>query len=74
MSTQQTATQTENLPSIPQAKGDSFIAIAQGACDYSVEVIPVGREDEKFGQMMCLCTQEGAIYITKEQAKAFFGL
>lgn len=52
-------------------QGTKFKAMAQGKADYEVEVIPVS--DGKHGTMMCVCTEEGAIYITKEQAKGFFG-
>jgi hypothetical protein len=61
---------TEHLPT---KFNEPFKAMAQGICDYSVDVIPLKGKDE-FGTMMCVCAEEGAIYITKEQAKIFFGL
>ena len=44
----------------------SFLANAQGAGDYQVEVVKVNDK-------MTICAEEGAIYITKEQAAKFFG-
>jgi hypothetical protein len=49
-----------------------FKAMAQGRVDYSVDVIPV-ESNGNFGTMMGICTEEGAVYITKQQAKEFFG-
>lgn len=47
-----------------------FKAMAQGKFDYSVNVIPI--TSPKHGTMMCVCSDEAAIYITKEQAAKFF--
>ncbi len=49
-----------------------FEASAQGKCDYKVDVIPI--KDVHGQPMMCICADEGAIYVTEEQAKKFFGL
>jgi len=50
---------------------EPFIAFAQGQTDYTVDVIRAHTED---GDMMAICTPDGAIYISKSQAMAFFGL
>ncbi len=49
-----------------------FKAMAQGEVDYSVDVFPI--ESTEFGSMMTIGAQEGAIYITKEQAMQFWNL
>ena len=54
-------------------KHKEFKALAQGKSDYEVEVIPI-KSNGRFGTMMCVCADEGAIYVTKQQAKEFFGL
>lgn len=48
-----------------------FRAMAQGEVDYTVEVVAIANRKET---PMTICAQEGAIYITKAQAMAFFGL
>lgn len=48
-------------------KYQDFVADAQGATDYTVEVFAVN-------QKMVIATSDGAVYITKEQAMNFFGL
>ena len=53
-----------NLPLVPFG---AFKAMAQGERDFLTEVISVNK-------MMVVSTSEGAIYITKEQAIAFFGI
>ena len=52
------------------SKGKSFIAMAQGEVDYGVDVICINSEE--FGDMMTIMAQEGAFYITKDQAHKFF--
>ena len=52
-------------------KNKEFKAMAQGKCDYSVDVMPIPSKE--YGTMMCVCSEEAAIYITKEQAAKFFG-
>lgn len=59
----------ETVPGEPY--GD-FWAMAQGACDYLEKVICIDG-DARWGKLMTICTPEAAIYITREQAKAFFG-
>lgn len=49
-----------------------FQAMAQGEHDYSVDVFPIAHPT--YGTLMVIGAQEGAIYITREQAKEFFGL
>ena len=51
--------------------GSGFEAMDQGVVDYTVDVIPVNGVA---GTIMGLPTEEGCVYITKEQAKDFFGL
>jgi hypothetical protein len=50
---------------------EQFKAMAQGKADYSVDVMPV--KSTEYGTLMCVCSDEAAIYITKEQAAKFFG-
>lgn len=52
-------------------KNKEFQAMAQGKSDYSVDVMPIGSKE--YGTMMCVCSEEAAIYITREQAAKFFG-
>lgn len=54
------------LGELPTEPYGSFLANAQGAGDYQVEVVKVNNK-------MTICAEEGAIYITKEQAAKFFG-
>lgn len=61
--------QTQTQPRFPFL---SFKALAQGEVDYAVDVIHTRLPGQ--GDRMTICAQEGAIYITREQAKAFFGL
>lgn len=51
---------------------EQFDAMAQGRCDYTIQVIATSTP--KFGTMMTICATEEAVYITKEQAMKFFGL
>lgn len=53
-------------------KHSEFNALAQGQVDYTIPVIPIKLKEH--GLVMCIATPEAAIYVTKEQAKAFFGL
>jgi len=46
--------------------------MAQGKVDYELEVIRVYTKQS--GDMMTIVTEEGAIYVTKEQAMKFWGL
>lgn len=48
-----------------------FQALAQGKCDYTLKVIPVANDGETL--MTVLATEE-AVYISKAQVMAFFGL
>ena len=64
--------ENEELTSpIEPVVSEQFTAMAQGEADYSVDVIPV--ECAEYGILMCICSEEAAIYITKEQAAKFFG-
>lgn len=49
-----------------------FLAMAQGIVDFSVQVFP--SYVEEYGTMMVIPTSDGFVYITKEQARVFFGL
>jgi hypothetical protein len=53
--------------SLPEGKETPFQAFGQGVEDFSVDVIPVNHS-------MAICTEDGAIYIDKEQAATFFDL
>lgn len=59
----------QNIPTNPET---GFKVMVQGVADYQLEAVPISCED--FGVMICICSEEGAIYITKDQAKAFFDL
>ena len=48
-------------------KHQEFFANAQGIVDYTVPVFAVNND-------MVIATEEGAVYITKEQAMKFFNL
>ncbi len=47
-----------------------FEAMVQGEYDYNTEVFAM--ESDRYGKMMVICTEEGAIYITRYQAETFF--
>lgn len=53
--------------SLPEGKETPFQAFGQGSVDFSVDVIPVNHS-------MAICTEDGAIFIDKEQAATFFDL
>lgn len=54
-------------------KYQSFMATQQGPFgDWLVEVFGVINENR--GTMMCVPTEQGPVYITKQQAMDFFGL
>lgn len=48
-----------------------FQALAQGKCDYTLKVVPIANEGET---LMTILATEEAVYISKAQAMAFFGL
>lgn len=48
-----------------------FDALAQGKCDYTLKVIPIANNGET---LMTILATEEAVYISKAQAMAFFGL
>ena len=56
---------------VPENLGD-FLAMAQGRTDYVVNVICTRCSEH--GELMTICATEEAVYITREPAKAFFGL
>jgi len=56
-----------NVPVIPETKFGDFRASAQGKIDFNVEVV-------NLNDAMAVCTKDGVVYITCEQAKAFFDL
>lgn len=60
--------QKELLPEYPYTE---FFCMTQGVQDYWTKVIPL--ESKEHGTMMVICAEEGAIYITREQAQEFFG-
>lgn len=64
MDEQMPETQSGDLPEKPYLP---FFAMAQGKTDYAVEAINING-------MLTLCATEEAVYVTKQQAMAFFGL
>ena len=56
---------------VPDETFGEFLVQAQGRCDFMVDVIPITTDQ---GRSMVICAKEGAIYVSREQAKAFFGL
>lgn len=60
-------------PPPPKEKYETFFAMSQGPfIDGSTEVFVV--DSKKHGPMMCLGSDEGVVYINKQQAMDFFGL
>lgn len=51
---------------------DAFLVMVQGKYDYTLEAFCIYSKE--YGRMMVIGSEEGAIYVTREQAKAFFGL
>ena len=49
-----------------------FSVMAQSEIDYDLPVICT--EAALYGKMLTICTPDAAIYVTREQAKEFFGL
>ncbi len=47
-----------------------FKAMVQGKYDYDTEVFSM--ESDRYGKMMVICAEEGAIYITRSQSETFF--
>lgn len=64
MDEQMPETQPGDLPEKPYLP---FFAMAQGKTDYTVEALNING-------MLTLCATEEAVYVTKQQAMAFFGL
>lgn len=60
------------LHSLPTKENEQFMAVCQGVTDWAVQVAPGNMHG--LGQCMVVCTEDAAIYITKEQARIFFGL
>lgn len=56
----------------PECVGGEFRVMAQGRFDYTIPVMSMSTP--QFGQMLTIMAEEGAIYVTRDQAKAFFGL
>lgn len=59
---------------LPKEKYGNFMAMYQGLGDGLEEVFSLGPPFGEYGPMMHIPGNDGVIYITKEQAKAFFGL
>lgn len=62
----------EQYPIVSNTVYDNFLVMAQDVHDYSIEAFCL--DSEEYGKMLCIAATEEAIYITREQAKAFFGL
>ena len=60
-------------PDLSTNKFGDFLVMCQGEHDYSTLAFRIDGNPE-YGTMLCIGAQEGAIYVTREQAKAFFGL
>lgn len=56
---------------LPEAAYAPFKAMAQGRVDFEVDAIYVNTND--YGPLMALAGTEECIYVTREQAKRFFG-
>lgn len=56
---------------MPEGKHGAFRCLAQGACDYSLDVMSGDTKD--YGIMMIIGATEEAVYISREQAAVFFG-
>jgi hypothetical protein len=56
---------------VPKVHGD-FWVMAQGLIDYVLPAFEINHE--KHGPMLVIATEEAALYLTREQAKAFFHL
>jgi hypothetical protein len=52
---------------IPDKRLGDFDVQAQGTTDFSLDAFAVG-------ELLCIATADCAIYVSKDQAKAFFGL
>lgn len=52
--------------------GNELYVMAQGRFDYELPAIRINSE--KHGDMLTIMAEEGAIYVTKEQAMKFWGL
>jgi hypothetical protein len=57
---------------LPEKQYGSFLAMFQGAADGLTECYCLEPFNE-YGPMMYINTSEGVVYITKEQARVFFG-
>ena len=55
-----------------ESPGKPFLAMFQGMEDSLEEVTNQGTSE--YGDLMCIVVGGGVVYITKEQAKAFFDL
>lgn len=55
---------------LPETSYSQFKAMAQGQVDYETDVMCLNTSD--YGKLMCICTEDAAVYITREQAKKFF--
>lgn len=58
---------------MPKEKYGTFLAMYQGVSDGLNEVFSIEPFTE-YGPLMIIGSEEGVTYITREQAKAFFGL
>lgn len=62
----------QNHYDLPDAPYTEFWLMAQGETDYVVGAFNVG--DKIHGDMLVIATEEGVIYVTKEQAMQYFNL
>lgn len=62
-----------NVETVPSAIYGTFYVLRQDAyLDYALEALAVYTKDD--GVILAIASEEGPIYVTREQAKAFFGL
>jgi hypothetical protein len=57
---------------LPVGLHGEFPAMAQGRTDYTLPAFPTTNNE--FGTMLTIAATEEAVYVTKAQAMAFFGL
>ena len=62
----------EEYETVPKEPYGDFLAMVQGEHDYLIEAFSIDC-GPKYGRVLTLGTKEGAVYITHDQAKAFFG-
>jgi len=57
---------------LPDTLHGDFWVMGQGICDFVTDAFPIGGS--QYGTLLTINTSDGAIYVSKAQAMAFFGL